>query len=146
MEPLDHLLQERLTLLETGETLETCLDDLSEEEALLIKKADRLRSDPKPGLTAERAAAQRKMLLQFAKERRMTGSHTSLQKRQSTWVWPFALAGSGIVILAFVTIFAILAGLAVLRWRNASQKIAQNLPLETTIPGSGLKSLSESRR
>jgi hypothetical protein len=136
------LLQERLALLETGEMLENCLDGLSEEEALLIKKAARLRSDPKPGLTAEQAAAQRRVLLQFAKELKMTGSRTPPQKKQSSWVWPLALAGGGIVTLAFVTIFAILAGLAVLRWRTVSQKIAQNPALETAGPSVGIKSLT----
>ena len=142
MHLIDNRIQERLALLEAGEALETCLDGLPEDEALLIKKAALLRTMQKPGPTVQRVIVQRQEILQLAKERKNMMPHSSPNKRQSAWIWPLALAGGGIVILMFVTIFTILVSLAVLRWRNNNLKAAQNLPLETKktlLPGARLE-------
>jgi len=140
MQSINNRIQERLSLLEAGEALETCLEGLPEDEALLIKKAAFLRSMPKPERAAERVINQRQELLQIAKERKDMAHPSPTNKHQPNWIWPLALAGGGIVILMFAFIFAVLASLAVVRWRN-NLKAVQNLPQETQknfIPGIGL--------
>ena len=140
MQSINNRIQERLSLLEAGEALETCLEGLPEDEALLIKKAAFLRSMPKPERAAERVINQRQELLQIAKERKDMAHPSPTNKHQPNWIWPLALAGGGIVILMFAFIFAVLASLAVVRWRN-HLKAVQNLPQETQknfIPGIGL--------
>jgi len=141
MQSINNRIQERLSLLEAGEALETCLEGLPEDEALLIKKAAFLRSMPKPERAAERVINQRQELLQIAKERKDMAHPSPTNKHQPNWIWPLALAGGGIVILMFAFIFAVLASLAVVRWRN-NLKAVQNLPQETQknfIPGVGLE-------
>lgn len=146
MDTLDGLLQERLAWLEAGEPLEVCLAGLPPDEATLVRKAALLRSIADTVPTSERIAAQRHELLRLVKEnKKMSSQPPTTHKARPRWLLPAALASGAFTLVACVTLFSLLAGLAGLRWFNQPSDVAQNptpisrgtpAPNTTLAPGS----------
>lgn len=100
----DELLQERLTRLENGEPLETCLAGLPEAEANLVRLAAILRATPAVTRQASRVAAQRQALLTSAKEKLSMTSPTPKPTLNRQWLLPAGAVSAviGMVIIALV--------------------------------------------
>lgn len=136
MAQLDDLLEERLARLEAGEPLEACLAGLPDEEAILLKKAALLRALPETGTVPEQMAAGRQNFLRQAQEtKKMTSQPSSSTARaRPRWILPAALAGSALVLISCMTIFALVAGMVGLNWFRQ----ARNIPLEAPDPQTAL--------
>lgn len=130
MAQLDDLLEERLARLEAGEPLEACLAGLPEEEAILLKKAALLRALPETHTVPEQMPARRQDFLRQARETKKMASQpsTSSSKARPRWILPAALAGSALVLISCVTIFALLAGMVGLNWFRQTRNVALEAP------------------
>ena len=112
MDMFDNLLEERLAWLERGEPLDMCLADLSEEDAVLLKKAAALRTIASSTPASNKIAQHRQELLQFARENSKMSSKSSAGNRsRPRWLFPAALAGSAFAVFTCFVIFALAAGL-----------------------------------
>lgn len=149
MDTLDNTLEERLARLEEGKSLEECLADLPEVDALLLKKAVMLRTIASTASVSNKFAEQRRELAQLAKENNKMSSKSSslINKPQPRWGFPVALASGALAILTCFVIFSLLAGLSGLGWLN-QQYLNQpfrvdNVVLEAPDPQSAV--LKDSR-
>ncbi|MGQ0600268.1 MAG: DUF5666 domain-containing protein [Anaerolineales bacterium] len=133
----EDMLQECLARLEAGEPLEAYLAGLPDDDALLLKKAVRLRETTDTALTSARIAAGRRELLKLVQQKQSPPSlSTWLNKLQPRWVLPAALAGGAFAVFSCLVIFSLLAGLAGLQWINSPSNVAQN-PTPATGVGTG---------
>ncbi len=137
-DPFDAL-QDRLTRLEAGETLDAVCADLPEAEAGLVKMAAALWAVPAPDQAADVVAAQRDELLHAAKSFKALNTlpRTDEIRRigrpaRARWVWPVALASGAAAAFACVLVVAALAGAAWL-WQSARQPAVAQHP--TPAPG-----------
>ena len=136
---LDDLLEKRLARLEVGERLEACLAGLPESEAALLKKAARLRAIPTSGLDANKAAAQRRELLQLVKEKKMsTQSPDNPGPARPRRLLPAMLVGAAAFVLICAVLTAAVSGLGWLWQRSQGSEVAQNpSPAATSVPKFG---------
>lgn len=126
MDQLDDKLEECFARLEGGESLEACLSDLSEDEALLLKKAAALRTIASTvAVPSAKFATQRRELLQLTKEKNMKSSEAPIvSKTRPRWILPAALAGGSFAFFTCLVVFSLLAGLAGLRWFRGGNNMA----------------------
>lgn len=136
-EPED-LLQEKLERIEAGESLETCLVDLPEEEAELLKLAVRLRQVASPARDSQIVAAQRLALLKLARKERDMSTQPSSTPSWRSWLnWlrarpPVVLAGVAAALL-FACVSITLLGLGIARWTSPGTQEVSSPPSPSTF-------------
>ena len=133
-------LQDRLSRLEQGESLESCAADLPADEVELLKVVTALQSMVYPAQTAESIAAQRAILLGTAAERRgapLLRVRTPLYSR-GRWKMLATWPKSARVAVLGAAIVMIIAGLLLLRpaapvpSTGPTASAVQNVPLSPT--------------
>lgn len=141
MNTFENILEERLARLEGGASLEECLADLPEDDALLVKKAAMLRTIAGTASISDKLAEQRRELLKLAKEndRMSSKSPSPVGKTRPQWVFPAIFAGSAMAVFTCLAIFSLLSGLVGLRWVNQpNRNQAHNVALKAPDPQSAV--------
>jgi len=136
MNQLDNLLEERLTRLEAGESLELCLVGLPDDEAALLKKAALLRAIADAEPAADKVTAQRNELLRLAQQnKKMTSQVRNTPSSRPRWLLP-TVAFSSLVALTLVCMLVVSAGSGLIwLWQQSqSASVAQNTT-DTPIAG-----------
>jgi hypothetical protein len=127
---IENRLQDHLTRLEAGETLEAALTGLPADEADLVRLAAQLRALPQPARDMSIVNVQRARLLRAAQQRQATVSQPAA-KLAPRWLWPVA-AVAGAAILLFLCAALVLGGGA-LWWNVGARGVAQN-PTPADLP------------
>ncbi len=134
------LLQERLERLERGEPLETCLVDLPDPEADLLKVAASFRSIPYPSRMAESVAVQRANLVRAAIAHNNPASRRAPQAASHprwSWTRPMALLGPLMLAAACALVLAFVAGaFLLLQLSPIGSKVAHSpATAQSPLPG-----------
>ncbi len=133
-------LQDRLSRLEKGESLESCAADLPADEVELLKVVTALQSMVYPAQTAESIAAQRAVLLETAAERRgapLLRVRTPLYSRGrwkmlTTWPKSARVAALGAAIVVIIAGLLLLRPAAPIPSTGPAASAVQNVPLNPT--------------
>src|SRR5574341_622524 len=146
MNSLDNVLQERLARLEAGEPLEACVAGLPEDEAILVRRAARLRATQASGLASDKAAAQRRELLKLAKEKSKMDSQSAQRPSRPRWLLPaIGLSSVAALILVCALVASAASGLFWLWQKSRGPQVAQNAtPAPNATPAFGMGVLSTS--